>query len=267
MVQCKYCDEEFDSEEEMYLHWDEEHSDEINSHDEDKVKKAKREKEEEKAARMQWRKKMMIRGVGGLVLVAVLYVSAPAIASLFSTGSSVDFSELNLENQPMLGEEDANVTIVEFGDFMCGACRSFNQDTKPSFMEHIENGDAKMYYIDFPLPNFRPDNIQAATAAECVYRQDNDQYWEFHDALFAQQGQLDYSNSGLIDFADQNTEGINSTELDACMQSEDALNSVQDDRGLGQNNGVSATPTVFVDGDMITQRGNLDSIIEESINE
>lgn len=61
MVECKYCDEEFDSDEEMYLHWDEEHSDEMNSHDRDKVKKAKREQENEKQAKMQWRKKMMIR--------------------------------------------------------------------------------------------------------------------------------------------------------------------------------------------------------------
>lgn len=267
MVECKYCDEEFDSEEEMHIHWDEEHSDEINSHDRDKVKKAKRKKEEEKTAKMQWRKKMMIRGVGGLVLVALLYVSAPAIASLFSGGSSIDFSELNLENQPVLGEEDANVTIVEFGDYMCGHCRTFNQETKPSFMQHIENGDAKMYYIDFPLGGFRPNNIQAATAAECVYRQDNDQYWEFHDALFAQQGQLDYSNSGLVDFAEQNTDGINSTELEACMQSDDALNAVQNDRSLGQSNGVSSTPTVFVNGESINRRGNLDSIIEERIDE
>lgn len=267
MVECKYCEQEFDSEEKMYLHWDEEHSDELNSHDKEKVKKAKRKSDEAKKARMQWRKKMMIRGVGGLVLVALIYVSAPAIASLFSGGASVDFSELNLENQPMLGQEDANVTIVEFGDYMCGHCKTFNQQTKPSFMDHIEEGNAKMYYIDFPLSGFRPNNIQAATAAECVYQQDEEQYWSLHDALFAKQGQIDYSNSGLVSFAEQNTEGINSTELEACMQEDSTLEAIQDDLTLGQSNGVSSTPTVFVDGEMVTQRGNLDSIIENKLNE
>lgn len=267
MVECKYCDEEFDSDEEMYLHWDEEHSDEMNSHDRDKVKKAKREQENEKQAKMHWRKKMMIRGVGGVVLVALLYVSAPAIASLFSTGSSVDFSQLNLENQPMLGQEDANVTIVEFGDFMCSHCRTFNQETKPSFMHHIEEGNAKMYYIDFPLPGFRPDNIQAATAAECVYRKSNDQYWDVHDALFAQQGSIDYSNSGLIEFIRQNTEDLNYTEIEACVRDNEALEAVQNDRSLGQGNAVSSTPTVFVNGELVTNRANLDSIIQDRLDE
>ncbi|MFP4038688.1 MAG: DsbA family protein [Candidatus Nanohaloarchaea archaeon] len=264
-MECKYCDKEFESEREMYLHWGEEHSEELNSHDEEKLKKARREKEEEENARMEWRRKMMIRGIGGLVIVALVYVSAPAIIGMFTGGQTIDFDDLNLEEQPMLGEEDANVTIVEFGDFMCSACRDFNQETKPTFQDHIEQGNVKMYYIDFPLPNFRPENIQAATAAECVYQQDNQEYWSLHDELFSQQGMTDYSDSGLLEFTKEHTEGLNYTEVEACMQSEETVQSVRDDRELGQKNSISQTPTVFIDGEMISDRSNIDSIIQDKL--
>ena len=263
----KYSDKEFESEYDMHLYWAENHMDDLNSHDKEKAKKALRKKKEKKDAKMQWRKKMMMRGVGGIVIVALVYVSAPALVSMFSGGSSVDFSELNLENQPMLGSEDAEITVVEFGDYRCHSCKQFEEQGKPLLSEYIESGDVNFYYIDFPLPNFNPGNLRASTAAQCVYEQDEEQFWNVHSALFDNQGSLTYSDDELLQLARDNTEGLNYTELDSCLGNSETLEQVRNDRNLGSQNGVRATPTVFVNGDRITNWSNLDSIIEDRLNE
>jgi len=258
----KYSEKEFESEHEMYLYWAENHMDDLNSHDKEKAKKALRKKEETKEQKMQWRKKMMMRGVGGLVIVALVYVSAPAIVSLFSTGSSIDFDSLDLENQPALGSEDANITVVEFGDYRCGACQSFNQNVKPELQSLIESGEVKMHYIDFNV--IGPQSEVASIAAECVYQQDEEQYWSFHDALFDNQGQVTYNAESLTTLAEQNTEGLDYDQLEACISDRETQDAVRDDNNLAGSNGVSATPTVFVNGDRVANWNNLVSVIEDN---
>lgn len=265
----KYSDKEFDSKHEMYLHWGENYRDELNSHDMDKVKKAERKEREEEQAKMQWRKKMAIRGSLGLGAVVLAYFLAPSIAGLLTGGAEIDedvmYEELNLDERPVLGDRDAEITIVEFADYMCPACRSFEETVKPELTEYFESGDAKLHYVHFPLPQFSPSNYQAATAAECIAEQDQEQYWNFHDALYQNQGNLDYSTAGMINLADDSTEGIDTDQLEDCIQSEDTRERVNQDRNFGNNNGVSSTPTVFVNGDLITNWNNLPAVIEERL--
>ncbi len=264
MVECPFSDKEFDSEHEMYLYWAENHMDELNSHQKDKVKKAKRKEDNKRQAQIEWRKKMMMRGVAGLVVVFIVYLSAPAIANLFASGGSIDFDELELDEQPMLGDEDAEITVVEFGDYLCPACQSFEQQVKPELMDLIEDGDVKFYYLDITLPQFSPNNVQASTAAQCVYNQDEDEFWNMHDALYANQGQISYDTSSLLNLAEDNTEGLDYDELETCIDEEETSDAVDRDNRIADNNGVTSTPTVFVDGDRVANWDNLVSVIEDN---
>ena len=260
----KYSDKEFDSKDEMHLYWAENHMDELNSHDKDKAKKALSKKENKKADKREWRKKMFFRGTAGLVAIALVYLAAPSIAGMFAGGGSIDYSDLNLEEQPRLGDADANVTVVEFGDYMCPACQSFNQNVKPGLQDMIDSGEVNMYFLDINLPQFRPSNYQASIAAECVYQQDNDEFWSFHDALYDNQGQTSYTAEGLTTLAEQNTEGLNYTELQACIDDQNGSEAVDSDNEVARSNGVSATPTVFVNGDRVANTNSLVSIIEDN---
>ncbi len=260
----KYSEKEFDSEEDMHLYWAENLMDELSSHDKDKAKKALRKKKEQQSQKREWRKKMMFRGTAGLVAVVLVYLAAPAIAGLFSGGGTINYDDLNLEEQPMLGEEDAPVTVVEFGDYMCGACQSFNQNVKPGVEELIDSGDVKFYFIDLNLPQFQPNNGQASIAAECVYNQDEEAFWSFHDALYDNQGQTAYTAEGLTTLAEQNTEGLNTTKLQACIDNRETSDAIDSDNQIARENGVSATPTVFVNGDRVGNTNNLVSIIEDN---
>jgi len=264
MVECPFSDKEFDSKHEMYLYWAENHMDELNSHQKDKVKKAKRKEENKRQEELQWRKKMMMRGVAGLVVVFVVYLSAPAIANLFAGGGSIDFDDLELENQPMQGDEDAEVTVVEFGDYLCPACQQFEQQVKPDLMELIEDGDVNFYYLDIKLPQFNPDNTQASIAAQCVYEQDEEEFWDFHDALYVNQGQINYDASGLTGLAEDSTEDLDYEQLETCIEDEETSDAVDRDNRFADNNGVTATPTVFVNGDRVADWENLPQVIEDN---
>ena len=258
----KYSDKEFDSEHEMHLYWAKNHMDDLNSHDKDKAKKALSKKENEKAAQREWRKKMFFRGTAGLVAVVLVYLAAPSIAGMFTGGGSIDYSDLNLEEQPRLGDADANITVVEFGDYRCGACQSFNQEVKPELQDKIDSGEVKFYFMDFNV--LGPQSRAASEAAECVYQQDQEQFWSFHDALFDNRGSFSYGTEGLTSLAEENTEGLDYDELQACIDNQNGSEAVSFDNEAGRSNGVSATPTVFVNEDRVSNWNNLASIIEDN---
>lgn len=260
----KYSEKEFDSEEDMHLYWAENLMDELSSHDKEKAKKALRMKKEAKSQQREWRKRMMFRGTAGLVIVALVYLAAPSIAGLFAGGGSINFDDLNLENQPMMGSEDAPVTVVEFGDYMCGACQSFEQNVKPEMQPLIDSGDVKFYFVDINLPQFQPNNGQASLAAQCVYEQDEEQFWNFHKALYENQGQTAYTAEGLKTLAEQSTEGLNYDRVQACIDDRETSDAVDTDNQIARENGVSATPTLFINGDRVSNTNNIVSIIEDN---
>lgn len=251
MVECKYCDEEFESEEDMYIHWGEEHDDELNSHDRDKVKKAQRKREEQKTAKQQKRRKLAGKAlaIGGALIVAVV-LGQQVLSSL--GGSTAD---LNLEDEPMMGSEDANVTVVEFGDYQCPYCRQFDQSTFPQIKEnYIDTGKANFYYVNYAF--LGDDSTQASVASECVYDQtgDSEGFWDFHHAVFDNQGS---ENSGwvttdlMVDLANSSVENLNTGELRQCITNEETLDEVQSDRQMGSSSGVTGTPAIYVNGESV----------------
>ena len=260
----RYSGKEFHSLEEMHLYWAENLMDELNKHDREKARKALKKKEREDREKKRWRKKMALRGLAGFAAVVAAYFAAPLIAGFLVGSPDVEFSEEELEGQPVIGSSDAEVTVVEFGDYLCSGCRSFNQQIKPDIQDHIESGDARFIFIDFPLSSFRPENVKAAQAAECVYREDPQGYWEFHDALYAAQGTQSYTASGLGELAEQ-TADVNGLEISSCVESGETLEAVQNDRGLGTRKGVSGTPTVFVNGEGLDDISRLEAAVESEL--
>jgi len=88
-----------------------------------------------------------------------------------------------LSSDPQIGAVDPTVTIVEFGDFQCDDCATMS----PIFAQIVKDypKDVRLVWKDFPLPEKHLFAEQAALAARCA--QDQGAFWEYHDALFAQQ--------------------------------------------------------------------------------
>lgn len=269
MEECRFCDEEFDSEQEMHLHWGEEHSEELNSHQQEKVKKAERDQENQEKQKMQKRKRIAGWGLAGILAIGFFGFVA---SQMLQPAASGDSQQLDLEGQPAIGPENASVEIVTFEDFKCPFCRQFNSQIQPQLEEdYVDTGKARVYFVNYPLP-LGPDSYTAAAASECVYNQDQDEFWKFKKAVFQNQGRESEqwaTADQLMQIARDSTEGLNYDELRTCIESEQTMQQVQSDRRLAQNNGVSSTPTVFVNGREVSNPLNyqsLQTVIEQELN-
>lgn len=149
---------------------------------------------------------------------------------------------VSAEDDAVLGNANAPVTIIEFSDFECPFCGKFYTETLPSIKEnYIDIGKVKLVFRDFPLP-FHPDAQKAAEAAECAGEQNK--YWEMHDKIFENQNALSVAN--LKQYA--KGMGLDSAQFNACLDSGKMASEVQKDLADGQGYGVSGTPTFFING-------------------
>ena len=96
--------------------------------------------------------------------------------------------EISADNDPIIGNPDAPITIIEFSDFQCPFCARFHIQTLPTIMEeYIEKGDVKLVFRDFPLQSIHPNAVPASVAAECANEQGK--FKQMHDILFEKQNE------------------------------------------------------------------------------
>jgi protein-disulfide isomerase len=269
MSECRFCEEEFDNKTDLHIHWGEEHEDELNSHQKEKVKKAKREKKEEREKKNAKRKQMAGMGLAGIGALAVIALLGSQLISTGPTGQ-----EIPLEGQPMIGNDDANVTVVEFGDYRCPVCKQFHDQTWPQLKDnYIDTGKIKFYFVNYAFldQNFAGEtSTRAAVAGECVLNQDEEQFWNFHSALYENQGaeRQDWATQDfLMELARENTEGLDYNQLQTCVDNRQTSEKVQQDRSIGRNAGVTGTPSVYVNGNKIEnwQYSGLRAAIEQQL--
>jgi protein-disulfide isomerase len=147
--------------------------------------------------------------------------------------------EIATEGEPSLGPANAPVTIVEFSDFQCPYCRQA-QGTLKQLMAAYE-GKIKLVFRDFPLRTIHPQAQKAAEAAQCAAEQQ--QFWPYHDKLFAS---TNFHMDELKKLA-QELE-LNMEQFTSCLDSSKYAAGIDADMQAGQQAGVNATPTFFVNG-------------------
>jgi protein-disulfide isomerase len=149
---------------------------------------------------------------------------------------------VSADDDDVLGDEDAPVTIIEFSDYECPFCARFYSQTLPAIKEkYIDTGKAKLIFRDFPL-GFHADAQKAAEAAECAGEQGK--YWEMHDKIFENQQAIDVAS--LKQYAGDI--GLNATAFDQCLDSGAMADEVKKDLADGQAYGISGTPSFFING-------------------
>ena len=88
-----------------------------------------------------------------------------------------------LENgSPILGNPNAPVTLVEFGDYQCHFCNVFFHSTEEDILtNYVETGKVRMIFKDYNI--IGPDSISASHGAHCANEQGK--FWEYHDILYS----------------------------------------------------------------------------------
>ncbi len=165
-------------------------------------------------------------------------------------------SKLIENGSPILGNQNAPITILEWGDYQCTFCYKFHQNTLGLiYDEHIKTGKVKLVFKDFPLNG--PDSILAAEASYCA--QDQEKYWQYHDELYKNWGGERtgwITRDSLEKFA--NTVELDLEKFNKCMDEKIYQNKVQQIHEFGKEIGIDATPSflVFNDEKIIKIRGN-----------
>lgn len=152
----------------------------------------------------------------------------------------------NADDDPMLGDEDATVTLIEFTDYQCPFCsRHFEQTYGQIKKDYVDTGKVKLVVRDYPL-SFHPNAQKASEATECA--DDQGKFWEMHDKLFQTQGT--WSNGdGATAFKQMAKDlGLNSATFDACLDGGTHAQEVADDMAAGSASGISGTPGFWIVG-------------------
>jgi len=145
-----------------------------------------------------------------------------------------------------LGDPEAPIRIVEFGDYQCPGCGSFAQQVKPRInLAWIESGQASFVFYDFPLIQIHPNAFLAARAARCAG--DQGRYWEYHDRLFAEQFRWSPSASALGFFVNYAEDIVpDGGAFEECLKSDRYADVVTANMRLGEELGVPSTPSVMI---------------------
>jgi protein-disulfide isomerase len=148
---------------------------------------------------------------------------------------------------PVMGASDRQIVMVEFSDFQCPFCSTANKNVKEFMAKHKDK--VTLVYKHFPLTQIHPEALPAAQAAWAANKQGK--FWEYHDALFANQAKL----SEAFYLATATSLKLDITKFNADRKIAD--NFIVQDFQLGRKLGVDGTPTFIINGEVVTGAASL----------
>lgn len=159
--------------------------------------------------------------------------------------------EVTLGTNPVLGNPDAELLIVEFSDYQCPFCGRFFEQTEPQIMQkYVDSGVARYAYRDFAfLDGFvgleRGESHLASEAARCA--QDQGAYWRYHDKLFTSQNGENKGAFGAENLKRFAMElGLDGQAFNSCLDQGKYREAVIADTQDAARLGVNGTPTLFI---------------------
>jgi protein-disulfide isomerase len=148
-----------------------------------------------------------------------------------------------------IGPEDASIVIMEFSDYLCPHCRTFNSLTGKLLRQNYAQDGGPLRWVSYEFPLW-PESVLPALAARCADEQGR--YWDFHDLLFARVDSWRSERAPTRKFAGYARDlGLDGDTFDACMAEQRTMSSLMASRKYGEQLGVGSTPTLFVDGELL----------------
>ncbi|HXZ80491.1 MAG TPA: DsbA family protein [Terriglobales bacterium] len=151
-------------------------------------------------------------------------------------------------NGPGRGPADASVTIVEFGDLQCPACKR----AQPIIQKLLaETPNSRLVFQQFPLTQIHKWALTAAKYSECVARQSNDSFWKYVDTVYDRQDEIARLNENEVEGRLKqlvSETGLNPDTIATCTSDPKVAERIYASQALGNELEVTATPTIFING-------------------
>jgi len=225
-------------------------------------KKSKRQERREKMRQQAMRSRLTT--IGLITVGAVLLV----IAFVWPQFTSID--DLIIPTMPALpnrdgmslGDPNAPAVIEVFEDFQCPACQYFSESVEPVIIQYlVETGKARLVFHNYPFidgdgAGNGGESDQAANAAMCANEQDK--FWEMKEIIYANwngENQGNLNNRHLTAMAE--AAGLDMDAFNSCFNANKYKSDIQASFELGQQYGVSGTPSAFVNGQKVGEPGKI----------
>ncbi len=182
--------------------------------------------------------------VGIIVLLFAYYFYAMSKVEATPTSTEITISE----KDHVRGKGGAKVTIVEFADFQCPACRAY----EPLVRKVVEDNKdtVQLVFRNFPLTQIHPNALLAAKAAEAAGVQGK--FWEMHDVLYDKQDEWSSALNARDKFmVYATTLGLDMTKFAQDLNSKEIEDKIRAEMKEGVALGVQGTPSFFVNGKKI----------------
>lgn len=159
-----------------------------------------------------------------------------------------------VEGQPVLGKDEASVTVVEFGDFKCPACKVWGETIYPQLInDYVNTGKINFSYINTPFHG--KESTLASLAAESILEQNPEAYWDFHNALFAEQPSENHDSQWvtvdkILEIAGR-IHDIDLERLESALEEQSEMEKVNRDVELVEEFNVQMTPSIMVNDIML----------------
>ncbi len=199
--------------------------------------------------------------IGGAILFATLYKSGPAPVNNETTGiatTTTNTQALSLGSRDtVLGNANAKVTLIEYGDYQCPFCVAFFTQTESQIIQnYVNTGKVKMVFRNYAF--LGPESVAAANAAECAT--DQNKLWAYHDALYTAKAGDEagggaendgfYNRALFLKLAQQT--GLDMPTFTSCLDGNKDASIAAQQKTDGSSAGVNSTPSFFINGTPIT---------------
>ena len=205
------------------------------------------------------KKKIVIVAV---FLMAIMFAgSLVGAVNLFGPNNSMNNNPQNVEeiinmlvtpitqNISAIGQDNAKITVIEFGDYQCPFCKRFHDETRDKFIENfVDTGQAKLIFKDLVV-NDHPEDRVSTLAAEASYcAAEQGKYWDYHDELY---DKSEGENTGWItkeslkQFAN-NIRVPDLVKFSQCVEDHKYSEVVDENNNLARMIGLTATPSFIL---------------------
>jgi protein-disulfide isomerase len=154
------------------------------------------------------------------------------------------------DGQPAIGDDNAPVKLMEFGDYKCPVCKVFHDTVYPKLKkEYIDTGKVQMYFTNYQF--IGEDSITAGMAGEAVYQQDPAAYWKFYDAIYNHQKDesVKWATPDFLEqLIEQNIPEVDAKKVREDLDNKTYLNEVTADNNKAKKLNIESVPAVFVNG-------------------